>query len=180
MTIDDSERVARDARPPLLLVRILNPAMRLLLRTPVGRFIRPFALIEFHGHRSGRRYRVPVGWHEIDGAHVVFTPAPWRANFRTPSPVTVTFRSRRRDFTGTLDDDPEAVAAALQTLADQRGTLRPIGVAVPSGHRITEADVAAVDRALIRFTHVRTAPAARQSRMPDWGQPRVQAWVERG
>lgn len=156
MTDGDSDGVARDARPPLLLVRILNPAMRLLLRTPVGRLIRPFALIEFHGHRTGRRYRIPVGWHTVDGAHVVFTPAPWRVNFRTGIPVTVTFRGRRRQFTGTLDDDPDAVTAALQALADQRGTLRPIGVDVPPSHRITKADVATLDRALIRFTSERT------------------------
>ena len=151
-TNPDTSGVARDARPPLMLVRLMNPAMRVLLRTPLGRLVRPFALVEFNGRRTGRRYRVPVGWHEIDGGHVVFTPAPWRLNFCYGIPVTVWFRGRRREFTGTLDDDPDAVAAALQALADRRGTLRPIGVDIPHGHRITAADALAVDRALIRFT----------------------------
>lgn len=143
---------ARDARPPLLLVRILNPVMRIVLRTPFGRLVRPFALLEFDGRRSGRRYAVPVGWHDFDGGPVVCTPAPWRVNFRDGIPVTVRFRGHRRELTGTLDDDPDRVAAALQSLADRRGSLRPVGIEVSPGHRITAADVLALDRALIRFT----------------------------
>src|SRR4051794_21368801 len=47
--------VARDAKPPLALVRMMNPVLRLLLRTPLARALRPFALLEFTGRRSGRR-----------------------------------------------------------------------------------------------------------------------------
>lgn len=143
---------AGDARPPLLLVRLMNPVMRTVLRTPLGRLVRPFALLEFNGRRTGRPYRVPVGWHEIDSGHIVCTPAPWRVNFRGGIPVTVTYRGQRRQLTGTLDDDPENVASALQSLADQRGSLRPVGIDVAPGRRITPADVVALDRALIRFT----------------------------
>lgn len=150
MTVADA--VASDARPPLLLVRLLNPVMRIVLRTPLGRVVRPFALLEFEGRRTGRRYRVPVGWHEIESGHVVCTPAPWRVNFRDGIPVTVRYRGHRRELTGTLDDDPEHVAAALRSLADRCGSLRPVGVDVPPGHHITAADVLALDRALIRFT----------------------------
>ncbi len=67
--------VARDARPPLILVRVMNPIMRVVLRTVLGRLVRPFALLEFTGRRSGRRFLVPVGWHEIDSGHFAFTPA---------------------------------------------------------------------------------------------------------
>jgi hypothetical protein len=141
----------RDARPPALLVRIMNPVMRFVLRTPVGALVRPFALLEFRGRRTGRRYRVPVGWHATDCGRVVFTPAPWRVNFRGGIPVTVTYRGRRDELTGTLDDDPAIVAEALQSVVEHRGSLRPVGIDLPAGHRITAADVRAVDRALIRF-----------------------------
>lgn len=143
--------IARDARPPLILVRVMNPIMRVVLRTPLGRLVRPFALLEFTGRRSGRRFLVPVGWHEIDSRHVAITPAPWRANFRDGIPVTVWFRAQRQDLIGVLDDDTDRVAVALQSLADRRGSLRPVGVYIPPGHRVTAADVAAVDRAVIRF-----------------------------
>lgn len=147
--------VARDARPPLLLVRVMNPIMRVVLRTPLGRLVRPFALLEFHGRRSGRMLRVPVGWHEIDTGHVVFTPAPWRVNFHGGTAVTVHFHGRRLRFVGTLDDDPDTVAAALQSLADRRGSLRSVGMEIPEEHRVTATDVEAVDRALIRFEPTR-------------------------
>jgi len=143
---------ARDARPPVALVRMMNPLMRVVLRTPLGRIVRPFALLEFTGRRTGRRLRVPVGWHEIDTSLAVFTPARWRANFRDGRSATVHFRGRRQDMTGILDDDPQQVAAALQSLADRRGSLRPVGIHLPVGHRITVADVDAVDRAVIRFS----------------------------
>ncbi len=144
--------VARDARPPLILVRVMNPIMRVVLRTALGRLVRPFALLEFTGRRSGRPSLVPVGWHEIDySCHVVFTPAPWRVNFRDGLPVTVRFRGQHQHLTGVLDDDPERVAVALQSLADRRGSLRGVGIDIPARHRVTAADVAAMDRAVIRF-----------------------------
>lgn len=143
--------LAQDAKPPLALIRVMNPIMRRLLSTPAGRLIRPFALLEFDGHRSGRRYRVPVGWHRVDGKPVVFTPAPWRENFRGGRAATIWYRGRRIDTTATLDDDPDRVAAALQSLAQVRGSLRAVGVRPVPGRPITAADAAAVDRALIRF-----------------------------
>lgn len=144
--------VARDARPPRLLVGLLNPVMRIVLRTPIGRLIRPFALLEFEGRRTGRRYRVPVGWHQLDSGPLVCTPARWRANFRDGIPVTVHHRGRRSELTGTLVDDAEAVAAELRSIADRRGNLRSIGVDIPTGHRLTAADIHVVGRALIRFS----------------------------
>ena len=143
--------VARDARPPVLVVRAMNPIMRVVLRTPLGRLVRPFALLEFHGRRSGRLLRVPVGWHETDTGHVVFTPAPWRANFHGGAAVTVHHHGRRLELVGTLDDNPDTVAAALQSLVDRRGSLRSVGIDIPDNHRVTTTDVQAVDRALIRF-----------------------------
>src|SRR5918995_3309488 len=82
-------------RPPQALIRLMNPALRALLPTPIGRLIAPFALLEFDGARTGRHYRVPVGWHDIDGRPVVFTPARWRVNLRGGVAVTVHHRGRR-------------------------------------------------------------------------------------
>jgi hypothetical protein len=51
-----------------------------------------------------------------------------------------------------LDTDPTRVAAAMQSFLERHGSLRHIGVDVPAGHRVTEADVRAVDRALLTFS----------------------------
>lgn len=141
----------RDARPPLLLIRAMNPIMRVALRSPLGRLISPFALLEFRGRKSGRLLRVPVGWHEIGTGHVVVTPAAWRVNFVGGAAVTVHAHGRHLRMIGTLDNDAGNVAIALQSLADRHGSLRPVGIDIPDNHRVTAEDVAAVDRALVRF-----------------------------
>jgi hypothetical protein len=142
--------VVRDARPPIAVIRVLNPIMRMMLRTPLGWMVRPFALLEFRGRRSGRRFRVPVGWHHVDGSTVVFTPASWRNNFDGELPVTVRYRGRTHRLTGSVVTDPEAVAVTMRSLSN--GTsLRKVGIAMPEGHAITAADVKSVDRAMIRF-----------------------------
>jgi hypothetical protein len=146
-----TEAIARDKRPPQLLVDILNPVLRVVLRTPLGKLVQPFALLDFVGRR-GRRFRIPVGWHLTDAGPVVVTPAPWRTNFRNSIPVAVHHGGHSLPYIATLDDDPERVASTLQSIADRRGTLRAIGVETPAGHRITAADVTAVNRAVIRFS----------------------------
>ena len=149
MTNPSSE--VRDARPPDALVRILNPLMRLLLPTPAGRLIRPFALIEFEGRRTGRHYRLPVGWHNHDGEPVVVSPAPWRQNFAGGLHARVHHRGRTAEMVGVLEADPTTVASLLQTMVDQGFPLARIGLRAPEGHRLSSDDIVAVNRAVIRF-----------------------------
>ena len=111
----------------------------------------PLALLEFTGRHSGRHFRVPVGWHRLDGHFVVLTPAPWRANFDDGRPVTVHHRGRSQIMTGTLVTQTAEVAASLQTLFDQGTPPGKVALKVQPGHRIDASDVERVDRALIRF-----------------------------
>jgi hypothetical protein len=140
-----------DRRPPLILVRVMNHVLRLALRTPIGRLVRPFAVLDFSARRSGRRLRIPVGWHESDVGPVVVTPAPWRANFRGGRDASVWTRGRRHSVHGILEDDPVVVCEILCSIAARDGSLRTIGVRTAPGHQLTAADVVAVDRAVIRF-----------------------------
>lgn len=141
----------RDVRPPLAVIRVLNPIMRFVLRTPLGRLVRQFALLEFSGRRSGRRYRIPVGWHESNGEPVVFTPAPWRINFAGGARTTTYYRGRRTEMTGLLVTDPLAVASALQTMFASGTSPRSMGLDVSPGHVIKASDVVLVERAMIRL-----------------------------
>jgi hypothetical protein len=143
--------VVRDARPPLAVIRVLNPIMRFVLRTPLARLVRPFALLEFYGRRSGRRYRIPVGWHEADDGPVVLTPAPWRINFAGGATTTVRYRGRAQQMTGSLVTDPLTVASALQSMFASGTAPRSMGLDVPAGHVMTASDVVSVERAMIRF-----------------------------
>ncbi len=143
--------VVRDVRPPLAVIRILNPLMRFVLRTPLGRLVGPFALLEFSGRRSGRRYRIPVGWHESNGQPVVFTPAPWRINFVGGARTTAYYRGRRIEMTGLLVTDPLAVATELQKMFANGTSPRSMGLDVLPGHVINASDVVLVERAMIRL-----------------------------
>jgi hypothetical protein len=120
---------------------MMNPFMRLLLRSPLGVAIRPFALIEFRGRLSGRRFRVPVGFYKVNADEYVFTPAPWSVNFGSDTPVTVHFHGRRREMLATRITSPASVAATLQALVDGGGSLKLVGLAVDAGHRITAEDM---------------------------------------
>jgi hypothetical protein len=143
--------LVRDARPPLVLIRMMNPILRVLLATRAGRFIRPLALIEFAGRRTGRRYRVPVGWHRAGEEEIVFTPAPWRINFAGGAAVMVHHLGRSQAMHATLDADPSSVARILKAFLDGGGSPRQIGLRIAKGHEITPAEVASVARAAIRF-----------------------------
>jgi len=143
--------VAQDARPPLALIRVMNPMLRALLPTPAGRLVRPFALLRFDGRRSGRELRIPVGYHEARSGQVVITPATWRINFDGGIPVTVHHLGRRYELIGHLDTDPSRVADELQAIMERRGSLGLVGIKIPTGRQVTPADVAAVDRAVIWF-----------------------------
>lgn len=143
--------VVRDARPPSAVLAILNPVMRTVLPTVLGRLVRPFALIEFRGRRSGRRYRVPAGWHSAEGEAVVFTPAPWRANFAGSADAVVHYRGRTMPMIGTLVTDPATVAAAFRAVLATGTAPRLVGLDVPDAHELTASDVCSVDRAMIRF-----------------------------
>jgi hypothetical protein len=153
MTTDVTAEV-RDVHPPAAVLTVLNAIMRTVLRTPLGRLVRPFALLEFTGRRSGRRYRVPAGWHEVGDGAVVLSPAAWRANFTGGAATTVHRHGRAQEMTGRLVTDPATVAATIQALLDGGAAPRSIGLAVPAGHRVTAADVVAVDRAMIELRPV--------------------------
>jgi hypothetical protein len=133
------------------MVVILNPLLRPLLSSPLGRLVKPFALLEFRGRRTGRQYRVPVGVHDVDGTLVVSTEAGWRRNFAGGAECTLRHRGRARSMHGTLVTDPEVVArrlAAILASGTRPGTL---GLKVTKGHVFTADDVLAVRRELVEL-----------------------------
>ena len=72
----------QDRRPPRWFIdRVANPLVRRLAPGPLGRHL-PVAVLTVTGRRTGRRFTVPVGVHEVDHQRLVFTDAPWRINFR--------------------------------------------------------------------------------------------------
>jgi hypothetical protein len=150
----DIESMVHDAPPPKVVLRIVNPLIRFLLRTPAARSIGPLALVDFRGRHTGQRRRVVVGWHLIDGNPVVLTPAAWRLNFTEGRLATVRWRGRDADYVGTLETNSDIVADAMNTLLRRGSSARSLALRIPAGHTVNAADISATRRALIRFQPV--------------------------
>src|SRR4051794_9266531 len=93
--------VVADARPPKVVLSVINPILRVLLRTPLSRAIKPLALLQFEGRRTGQRRTVVVAWHSSDGASLVVTPAKWRANFVNGHSAKARWRGHQMEVIGT-------------------------------------------------------------------------------
>jgi hypothetical protein len=140
-----------DARPPLVLVRVLSPVLRVVLATPLGRLLPGIAVLRFAGRRTGRRYRVVVGWYDRAREPSVVTPAPWRVNFSAGLDVTVRQGGHTRSMRGTLCAEAPAVAERLNAILDGGTPPGRMGLRMARGGRLTPEDVAAVGRAVITF-----------------------------
>jgi hypothetical protein len=139
--------------PPPTLMRLLNPVVRRVLSSRhLGSRIDQVMLLEFTGRRSGRRIRVPVALHLIDGVPIAFTHRPWRLNFTGGTPVTITHRGQRRQGRGVLlPATPEQVGSALRAALDSGTSPFVLGLKIARSHEPTTQDLASVGHSLIRF-----------------------------
>ena len=137
--------------PPHWVLRTMNQVMRPLLASPLGRRMDGVMLLEFQGRRSGRTIRVPVNVNRVDGVLMAFTEGPWRHNFATRIPVTVTYRGRTHHTHGTLVRlTPEEMGAAVRKSLDSGGSAQRMGIRSPKGHEPTAEELAALAPALGR------------------------------
>ncbi len=144
-------RPVRPAPPPAPVLRIVNPLMRALLRSRLGRRMKPsIALLLFAGRRSGRPFAVPVGVHEVDGRPTVFTSGRWRRNFAGGHPVEVVRGGRLVRGRGELVEDVDDVGAGLYA-ALRNVPARRLGIAVAAGYQPTPDDLGAVGQSMIRL-----------------------------
>ena len=120
--------------PPSALIRIGNPVVRLLLRSPLhGMLDSATLLLHVTGRKTGRRYDIPVNYVDLDGRLTIVTIAAWRVNLRGGADVEVTLRGHRRPMHALLTEDPAAVAVSYQTLITRLGwdkARRYLGISV--------------------------------------------------
>ncbi len=136
--------------PPRALVRMGNPVVRLLLRSPLhGLLDRTILILHLTGRKTGRRYDIPVNYVDLDGRLTVVTAGTWRANLRGRPDVEVTLLGRRRPMHAQLDEDPSAVAVSYQEVISRLGWLkasRHLGIAGPDGQQPTVLELKAAAR----------------------------------
>ena len=140
----------RSRRPPAAVMRAVNPVVRAVLRSSLGRRAGRLTTLQFDGKRSGRHFVIPVMPVAVDGRECVFTDASWAANFAGGRQCRLTRAGREQHGRGVLVVAPEEVGRALHTALAQLGHPRQLGLAVDRGHVPTVAELGAAGRVMIR------------------------------
>jgi hypothetical protein len=130
-----------------VMTRFGNLFVRPLLRSAAGKNMHELALLRFDGRRSGKRYEVPVAFHELDGEQVILTASGWRANLRGGADVEVIHDGERRPMRAELIEDADEVARIYEALLLKDGIeeAKPtkIGLKVEGDRMPTCAEIAA-------------------------------------
>ena len=136
------------AHPPDALLRVMNPAVKFLLRTPLaGGLGKQMMVLNFKGRKSGRQFSIPVTAHKLDNALYALANAGWTANFADGATADVQHAGKTTAMRGELIRDPATVADLAHRAAQSYGAKtaqRMMGLkfrddAVPSVEDFTEA-----------------------------------------
>lgn len=111
-----------DRRPPPAVLRVVNPVMLRLLRSPLHRVLSSRLMILLvRGRKTHRTIPVVVGRHQVDGLLLVSASGAWRHNLRGGAPVRLTLDGVERTGYATLEEDPDLVARIYLQLLDHVG-----------------------------------------------------------
>ncbi|MGE2689024.1 hypothetical protein [Mycolicibacterium pulveris] len=113
------------AHPPDKVLRILNPILNRLLRTPLAGPLRSqMMVVDVAGRKTGRQYSIPVSAHKIDGELYALTSAGWKNNFRDGAACDVVVDGRTTKMRGDLLTDTALVAELCHRCAKSWGPKR--------------------------------------------------------
>lgn len=170
----ETRAVSRSKRPavesrllPAALLRVVNPVLRALLRSPAHRAVsRQVMLLHVTGRKSGRVYVIPVGRHYHDGQLVASAGGAWRRNVAGGADLEVTLDGHQYRAHGELLDDPQVVAEIFGDLLVNVGLSHAIRLGlklnVDRAPTTDELRAALVDRNVLRLSILDTArPASR-------------------
>ncbi len=148
-------------KPPRWLFRyVVNPVMRTLLRSPLGKRLgnddTGIMLLSFKGRKTGRVYSTPVGYHRQDGDLLVFTDDPWWRNLKNGARVKMLWRGRAMTGRAVPVTDEEEVLHTTMHLLRLHGVghARRLGLNLPTDRHPTVQDLkrALTGRVMIRIT----------------------------
>jgi hypothetical protein len=111
--------------PPQALLRIVNPMLCALLRTPLaGSARKQLMVLSFTGRKTGRRYSIPLSAHLIDNDLYALTGAPWKQNFRGGAAAEVVYDGKTTAMRGELIRDRATVSDLYLRCAQSYGLQR--------------------------------------------------------
>jgi hypothetical protein len=113
------------SHPPEAMLRIVNPLMKFVLRTPFAGPARDqLMVVKFTGRKSGRPYSIVVSAHVIDNVLYAMTPAPWKNNFRDGATAQVLHDGKTATMHGELIADKALIADLCSRCAQSYGVKR--------------------------------------------------------
>jgi hypothetical protein len=119
------EPAVAPGHPPSALLRIVNPFLRQLLRTPLAGSAREqLMVITFTGRKSGREYSIPVSAHMIGGELYALAGAGWKSNFKNGAPALVVHGGKEAAMRGELITDRAVLADLYHRCAQGYGVKR--------------------------------------------------------
>ena len=111
--------------PPSAVLRIVNPALAFLLRTPLaGPARKQLMVLSFTGRKTGRPYSIPLSAHLIDHDLYALTDKPWKQNFRDGAPAQVVYNGKTTAMRGELIRDRDVVSDLYHRCAEAYGVQR--------------------------------------------------------
>jgi hypothetical protein len=111
--------------PPSALLRVVNPVLGFLLRTPLaGPARKQLMVMSFTGRKTGRPFTIPVSAHVIDNELYALTGAPWKQNFRGGAPAQVVYDGKTTPMRGELIRDRAVVSDLFHRCAESYGVQR--------------------------------------------------------
>ena len=101
--------------------KIVNPMMRLILRSPLhGMLSESLLLITYHGRRTGKEYSLPVQYVKTGNSVTIVPGMPeqkiWWRNLQESAPVQLTLRGQSLAGNAVVlkpDTDADAIIAGL-------------------------------------------------------------------
>src|SRR5947209_11271670 len=111
--------------PPSAVLRVVNPVLGFLLRTPLaGPARKQLMVLSFTGRKTGRPYTIPVSAHVIDNDLYALTGASWKQNFRGGAPAQVVYDGKSTAMRGELIRDRAAVSDLFHRCTESYGVQR--------------------------------------------------------
>lgn len=111
--------------PPSALLRLVNPMLRSVLRTPLaGPARKQLMVLSFTGRKTGRPYSLPLSAHMIDNDLYALTGASWKQNFRGGAAAEVVYDGKTTAMRGELIRDRAVVSDLYLRCAQSYGVQR--------------------------------------------------------
>lgn len=111
--------------PPSAVLKIVNPILGFLLRTPLaGPARKQLMVLSFTGRKTAKPYTIPVSAHVIDNDLYALTANPWKQNFRDGATAQVIYDGKSTTMRGELIRDRDIVSDLYHRCSESYGLQR--------------------------------------------------------